>query len=108
VEPNLDAFQAAAANADWNAAPPGFALILNDQPGDSSWPIVGVTWIMVHNNQPDAKKAKAMLTFFDWCYKNGGQMAKDLHYVPMPENVVKMVEAYWGKEIKADGKPVWP
>ncbi len=108
VEPDLETFQAAAAHADWEKAPPGFGLMLTNQPGDTSWPIVGATWILVHRNQPEAGKAKAMLKFFDWCYKNGGKMAKELHYVPLPDNLVKMVEAYWAKEIKAKGQPVWP
>jgi hypothetical protein len=34
-------------------------------------------------------------------------MAKNLHYVAMPENVVKLVEDNW-KEVKSGGKPVWP
>ena len=108
VKPDLDTFQAAAANADWTKAPPGFALMLIDQPGDTSWPIVGVTWIMVHQDQPDAAKGKAILQFFDWAYKNGGDIAKQLHYVAMPENVVKMVEDGWAKDIKSGGKPLWP
>lgn len=108
VEPNLETFQAAAANADWEKAPPGFGLMLTNQPGEKSWPIVGATWILLHKNQPDAQKAKALLKFFDWCYKNGGKLAKDLQYVPLPEKLVKMVEDYWAKEIKATGRPVWP
>lgn len=108
VEPGIEAFQAAAANADWQGAPPGFSLMLNNQPGKKSWPIVGATYILVYKKQDNAAKAKAMLKFFDWCYKNGDKMAKDLHYVPLPPNVVEMVEAYWTKEIKADGKPLWP
>jgi phosphate transport system substrate-binding protein len=35
-------------------------------------------------------------------------MAKDLHYVPLPENVVKLVEATWAQEVKSGGKPLWP
>jgi len=108
VKPDLDTFQAAAANADWKKAPPGFGLMLIDQPGDTSWPIVGVTWIMIHKDQPDAAKGKAVLKFFDWAYKNGDAMAKDLHYVPMPDNVVDMVEKGWAQEIKSGGKPLWP
>ncbi|MFZ5451547.1 MAG: phosphate ABC transporter substrate-binding protein PstS [Thermodesulfobacteriota bacterium] len=107
LQPDLDTFQAAAANADWTKAPKGFSLMLVDQPGDKSWPIVGVTWIMVHKNYPDAKKAKEIFKFFAWCYKHGGDMAKKLHYVAMPENVVKLVEASW-KEVQSGGKPVWP
>jgi len=108
VKPDLDTFQAAAANADWKAAPPGFALMLIDQPGDDSWPIVGVTWIMVYKDQADAKKGKAILDFFDWCFKNGDGMAKELHYVPLPDNVVKMLQDGWAKEIKSGGKALWP
>jgi phosphate transport system substrate-binding protein len=108
VEPNLDTFQAAAANADWSKAPAGFAMILNNQPGDTSWPIVGVTWILAYKNQADAAKGKAMLKFFHWAYQNGGDMAKELHYVPMPKNVIEMVEAAWAKEMKAGGKALWP
>jgi phosphate transport system substrate-binding protein len=108
VKPDLDSFEAAAANADWQKAPPGFGLMLIDQPGDNSWPIVGVTWIMVHKDQPDAAKGKAVLQFFDWAYKNGGDIAKELHFVVLPANVVKMVEDSWAKNMKSGGKALWP
>jgi phosphate transport system substrate-binding protein len=107
VQPDMDTFQAAAANADWSKAPKGFSLMLIDQPGDKSWPIVGATYIMMHKDYPDAKKAKEIFKFVAWGYKHGGDMAKKLHYVPLPENVVKLVEATW-KEVKSGGKPVWP
>jgi phosphate transport system substrate-binding protein len=105
VQPDIQSFQAAAANADWKNAP-GYYLMLNNQPGDQSWPIVGATYIMIHKEQPDAAKAQAMLKFFDWCYKHGSEMAEKLHYVPMPKNVMEMVEATWAKDVKAGGKPV--
>ncbi|MGQ9688365.1 MAG: phosphate ABC transporter substrate-binding protein PstS [Desulfobaccales bacterium] len=108
VKPDLESFAAAAANADWEKASPGFGLMLIDQPGENSWPIVGVTWIMVHKEQADAAKGKAILQFFDWCFKTGGDMAKELHYVVLPEKVVKMVEDGWAKEIKSGGKALWP
>ncbi len=107
VAPSIETFQAAAANADWTKAPKGFSLSLIDQPGDNSWPIVGATYILMHKEQPDAAKGKEILKFFDWAFKQGSQMAKDLHYVPMPEKVVKMVEDSW-KEVKSGGKPLWP
>ena len=108
LKPSLEAFAAAAANADWTKAPYGFYLMLDDQPGDQSWPIAGATFIMVHKDQPDAAKATAMLKYFDWCFQHGGEMAQKLDYVPMPESVVKLVEATWAKEITSGGKPVWP
>jgi phosphate transport system substrate-binding protein len=108
VEPSIETFQAAAANADWTKAPKGFSLMLNNQPGESSWPIVGATYILAYKDYADATKGKAILQFFDWAYKHGADMAKDLHYVPLPDNVVKLVEAEWGQEVKSGGKPLWP
>jgi phosphate transport system substrate-binding protein len=108
LEPGIDTFQAAAANADWTKAPKGFSLMLNNQPGEKSWPIVGVTYIMAYKDYPDANKGKAILKFFDWAAKHGAEMAKDLHYVPLPNHVLQLVEAEWAKEVKSGGKPLWP
>ncbi len=106
VKPDLSSFGAAAASADWKNAPQGYGLMLVNESGDHSWPIVGATYIMIHKDQPDAAKAKAVLDFFSWAFKNGGGIAKELDYVALPENVVKMVEADWAKEITSGGKPV--
>jgi phosphate transport system substrate-binding protein len=108
VGPSIESFQAAAANADWSTAPKGFSLMLNNQPGEASWPIVGATYIMAYKDYPDAAKGQAILKFFDWAYKHGADMAKGLHYVPLPENVVKMVEDSWARDVKSGGKALWP
>ena len=108
VKPDMDSFQAAAANADWEKAPPGFSLMLINQPGEKSWPIVGLTWILLYKDQPDPAKGKAILAFFDWCFKHGADLAKELHYVTLPPNVVATVQAAWAKDLKAGGKPLWP
>ncbi len=107
VAPTAGAFQAAAANADWAKAP-GFNLLLTSQPGKESWPITGATFILMYKTQDKPENAKAVLNFLDWSYKNGGKMAEELDYVPMPTKVVDMVENVWKSTIKgADGKPVW-
>ena len=99
VEPTLEAFQAAAANADWAHAP-GFYLILANQPGDTSWPMTAATFILMHKNPANPAASKDALEFFRWAYEKGDKMAQDLDYIPMPDNVVKMVEAMWDKDIK--------
>jgi phosphate transport system substrate-binding protein len=105
VKPSIEAFQAAAASADWKNAP-GYYLLLNDEPGEASWPIAGATFILICKDQPNAAKAEAMLKYFKWCFEHGDEMAAKLDYVPLPKNVVEMVEATWAKEVKADGKPI--
>ena len=106
VSPDSKTFQGAAANADWSKAQ-GFYLLLTDQPGKESWPITGATFILLHKQQQNPEKAKAVLDFFDWAYRNGGQMAEQLDYVPMPANVVGLVEQSWKQIVGPDGKPVW-
>jgi phosphate transport system substrate-binding protein len=106
-QPEAKAFQAAAANADWSGAP-GYYLLLTDQPGKESWPITGASFILMYNKQEKPDTAKQVLSFFDWSYHNGQKMADELDYVPMPDNVVKMVEETWKAQMTgADGKPVW-
>jgi phosphate transport system substrate-binding protein len=106
LEPSTEVFQAAAANADWKDAK-DFYLILTDQPGKQTWPITGATFILMHKKQQHPERAKEVLTFFDWAYKNGAELAKSLDYVPMPPNAVATFEDSWKQIVGPDGKPVW-
>jgi phosphate transport system substrate-binding protein len=99
VAPNADSFQAAAAYADWAGAP-GYYLILTDQAGEKSWPITGVSFILVYATPPDAAATGEALKFFDWAYNNGAKMAAELDYVPLPPSLIKQVRTTWQKEIK--------
>ncbi len=106
VAPDQDSFKAAAAGADWTGTP-GMAVILTNQPGKSSWPISGASFILMHTKQENPAAAKEVLKFFEWSFKNGDQMAAQLDYVAMPPQVVKLIESKW-KDIKgSDGKPVY-
>ena len=107
VAPTSEAFQAAAANADWKSQP-GFGVILANQPGATSWPMTAATWILMYKTPQDAANSTEALKFFDWAYRKGGKMAEELDYVPMPANVVKDVEQTWSAEIRdANGKPLF-
>jgi len=111
VDPGMESFSAAAAAADWKNAP-GFYMVLTNQPGEKSWPIVGATFILVHKDQMDGDKAKTMLKFFDWCFKHGDKVAEELHYVPIPDSVVELIQTAWSKNIRlmerTGYKPLWP
>ncbi|HEU4620343.1 MAG TPA: phosphate ABC transporter substrate-binding protein PstS [Gammaproteobacteria bacterium] len=106
VAPSIAAFQAAAANADWSSAN-HYSLVLVDQPGAESWPITGASFILIRRHAKNAGEALAALEFFDWAYREGDQLAIELDYVPLPDNVVALVRQTWSEEITASGKPVW-
>ncbi|MDZ7373204.1 MAG: phosphate ABC transporter substrate-binding protein PstS [candidate division KSB1 bacterium] len=106
VAPTIESFQAAAINAAWEKTP-GFDVVLTNQPGEDSWPITGASFILVHKEQSDYAKAKAMFQFFDWCYRHGEKAAVGLHYVPIPLGVVEMIESMWEREVRCGGNKVW-
>ena len=106
VEPDDETFAAAASNAAWQEVP-NFYEILTEQPGKQSWPITGASFILMHTSPADPKRATEVLNFFSWSLKNGQKLATELDYVPMPEPVVKQIEAMWKSDIKGPAGPVW-
>src|SRR4051812_27601320 len=107
VAPSAAAFQAAAANADWEKAE-GFYVILTDEPGPESWPIAGATFILIHKQPQDPAAAAEALKFFSWAFAKGDKMAEDLGYVPMPDKVVTAIQKVWAAQVKdAGGKPLF-
>jgi phosphate transport system substrate-binding protein len=103
VEPDDENFKAAAANADWKSVP-GMGVVLTDQAGDKAWPITGASFILLQAKQEKPEAGREVLKFFSWAYKNGGKMAEELDYVPMPDPVVKQIEASWKSVTDASGK----
>jgi phosphate transport system substrate-binding protein len=107
VSPTMAAFQAAAANANWNSVP-GYGVILANQPGATSWPMTAATWILIYKQPQDAAATGEALKFFAWAYAKGGKFAEELDYVPMPSNVVQSIEKMWSSDIKdSSGKPIY-
>jgi phosphate ABC transporter phosphate-binding protein len=107
VTPTAEAFAAAAATADWKGTP-GYGVILANQAGAETWPMTAATFILIYKKPDDAAATGEALKFFDWAYKKGDDMALALAYIPMPDAVVKDVEAMWASDIVgADGKPIF-
>ena len=100
VQPTVEAFQAAASNADWAKAP-GYYVILTDQPGDKSWPITAATFILMHKSATDKAASQEAIKFFRWAFKSGDKLAEELDYIPMPDSVVQLIEKTWAAEIKS-------
>jgi phosphate transport system substrate-binding protein len=107
VQPAQKTFAAAAENADWNSVP-GMGVVLTNEPGAQSWPITAASFVLVHKTQSDPKKAREVLAFFDWAFKNGDASARALDYVPLPDDVTTGITQLWKTQIKAaDGSAIW-
>ena len=99
VQPNIESFQAAAESADWANAK-DFYLVMTDAPGANAWPIAATNFMLMYKQPKDAERSKGAKDFFAWAYANGDAQAETLHYVPLPEALVKQVEAYWAANFK--------
>jgi phosphate transport system substrate-binding protein len=99
IVPSAASFQAAAKSAEWAKAQ-DFFLVITNAPGDDSYPIAATNFIIMSKQPKDAAKSKSALEFFRWAYASGDQAASDLGYVPLPDELVKQVDAYWAANFK--------
>ncbi|MEL4890245.1 phosphate ABC transporter substrate-binding protein PstS [Xanthomonas protegens] len=99
VMPDDKTFSAAAATADWKSAK-DFNLIMTNAPGQDAWPITATTWAIMYKKAKKPASSKAALDFFKWSFEQGQPQAKALDYVPLPEPLVKQIEAYWAQNMK--------
>ena len=99
VQPSLESFSAAAASADWKNSK-DFYLVITNAPGAASWPITATNFMLMQKVPTSAERAKASLEFFKWVYANGDKSAEALGYVPLPDELVAQVNAYWLATLK--------
>lgn len=92
VKPSLASITAAVATAQ---IPDDFRFSMTNPPGDESYPIAGVTWLLVYEQQKDPAKGKKLVEFLKWALTQGEGMAQDLDYAPLPaelrERILKRV-----------------
>jgi phosphate transport system substrate-binding protein len=99
VEPSAASFQAAAAGIDWQSAK-DFYLVMTDAPSEDAYPVAATTFVLMYKTPKNPAHAKAAIKFFEWALVSGQKQAKALAYVPLPDPLVKQIEAYWQREIK--------
>ncbi|HEY7727612.1 MAG TPA: phosphate ABC transporter substrate-binding protein PstS [Candidatus Eisenbacteria bacterium] len=104
VEPSLAATTAAAEGAAAQLATDVRVPIVNS-PAPDAYPIAGLTFLLVYQDQRDSAKAKALASFLHWAMTEGQTMASDLDYAPLPDAVVKVNEASL-KKLTSGGKPL--
>ena len=99
VEPDDLTFAAAAAGADWFSVP-GMGISLVNQKGAQSWPITGAVFVLMYREPKNTKTGQEVIKFFDWSFVNGGKMAADLDYVPLPKAVTDRIRSEVWTQVK--------
>lgn len=104
VEPTIENVSAAAAGSV-GSMPDDMRVQITNADGANSYPISSYTYILVHQNQKDAVKGKALVDFLWWAINDGNKFTADLHYAPLPAEVANKVEAKINS-ITAAGNPL--
>lgn len=105
VLPSLESTSEAAAGAA-KTMPADYRVALVDAPGKDSYPICGLTWLLVYQDQKDEAKGKALVAFLKWAMHDGQKMNAPLLYAPIPKPVVEKVDATL-KQIRYKGKSLY-
>jgi phosphate transport system substrate-binding protein len=104
MEPTLASTTAAVAAAAAELAKDVRAPIANAATPDA-YPIAGLTYLLVYQDQKDPARARALANFIDWAIHDGQALAEGLEYARLPEALVKVNEANLRK-LTAGGKPL--
>jgi len=70
----------------------GMAPDLLDQGHSNAWPITTATYVLVYEKGADASRQKGVVDFLTWSLNNGQKMAEEIGFLPLSDDVVKMVE----------------
>ena len=105
VTPSLESVTAAAAGTKLKSDT-DFRVSITNAPGADAYPIASFTWLLVHKDGKDVAKAKQIKDFLTWMISPDAQaMARELHYAPLPKEVVALVQARL-PTLKAGGKAI--
>ncbi len=104
VEPTLASTVAAVIGAAPMLAKDVRTPIVN-APGAEAYPIAGLTFLLVYQEQKNAETAKALSDFITWAMHDGQELAASLEYARLPESVVQVNEASL-KMLTSGGKPL--
>jgi len=102
VEPSLEATSAAGEGV---LLPDDMKVLLTDSENPNAYPIVGFTWILVYQNQPDKAKGQTLAYYLWWSIHEGQSFTKDLLYGALSAEAVKKAEAEI-RSITHQGQPL--
>jgi phosphate transport system substrate-binding protein len=81
--------------------------IVDASSNTEAYPITGLTWALVYQNQTNAATAAALVNFFSWVLTKGQDMTSQVNYTPLGPTLQKLCIAQLHK-ITLNGTPVSP
>jgi phosphate transport system substrate-binding protein len=102
VAATIESVSAAAGNLQ--GAPEDLRMSITNADGETAYPISGLTYVLVYQNQKDAAKGAAVVDFLWWVTHDGQATHASLNYAPLPAELIKKVEGKLTAIKGPDGK----
>jgi phosphate transport system substrate-binding protein len=93
----------AAAAQNTSLSPTNFSIV--NEPGASTYPIAGFSWVVLRTSYDDKDKGKAIVYLMKWLVSDGQAEGAALQYAPLPASVQQLALTNL-KLIKAGGSTV--
>lgn len=104
VEPSLAATTAAMEGV---TIPDSTEVMIVNSANAAAYPIAGMTWILVYQDQADKAKAQTLVSLLWWALHDGQKFATELNYAPLSASTITKAEALV-KSIKSGGTAIMP
>ncbi len=86
IEPNESSSTLTLVNTA-SSMPASLRLFLPDPAGETSYPIVPYSWLLLHKHYEDKNKERKLKEFVLWGVTKGQQLGQELGYAPLPKQV---------------------
>lgn len=86
IEARPRTFRSALMQSKW-LSDGDFNQTLTARPGRCSWPITMGTFVVMPRVADDPERAREIIRFFTWAFMNGDQLASQVNFVRLPDNV---------------------
>jgi phosphate transport system substrate-binding protein len=88
VQPSVESTSAAAAQLDAQIQQhPDFRMSIVNAAGAQAYPLTSFTYLLVPSHMQDCGRARALAGLVRWALTEGGDMARELDYAPLPEGL---------------------
>ena len=93
----------AAASQNTSVSATNFSIV--NEPGNTTYPIAGFSWVILRTSYSDSVKGSAVVNVFKWLVTDGQSEGSTLQYAPLPSAVQQLAITNL-KTIKAGGSMV--
>jgi phosphate transport system substrate-binding protein len=90
IAPSLESVTAAAGGL--KGVPADLRLPLVDTAGEDAYPVVGMTYALVHGDQTGNTRGRELTAFLRWATQEGQAYARGLRYAPLPPELARRID----------------